>query len=111
MQAALPLPARPAVQYYVDLFLDRLPTIQGLVEHRFELVGQLTDIQIIAVNLSIRERRKLKARFGGRPSRKLKGVGYVRFPFPIGQIHKDKLHWHEAHGIGGRMFKVKRRLD
>lgn len=32
----------------------------------FELIGQITDIEIIAVNLSIRELQNLKDQFGGR---------------------------------------------
>jgi hypothetical protein len=75
----------------------------------FELIGKLTDIEIIAVNLSIRERRKLKTQFGGKRWRKLKGVGQVRFP--NGEIHKAELHWYEAHGVGRRKMKVKRVLD
>ena len=46
----------------------------------FERLGELTDIEMIAVNLSIRERRRLREQFGGRRWRKLKGVGRVRFP-------------------------------
>jgi len=46
----------------------------------FELIGELTEIEIIAVNLSIRELRRLKAQFGGSLWRKLKGVGLVQFP-------------------------------
>ena len=49
------------------------------MESDFELLGELTDIEIIAVNLSIRERRRLKERFGGRRWRKLKGVGLCVF--------------------------------
>jgi hypothetical protein len=41
----------------------------------FQLLGDVTDIEPIAVNLSIRERKKLKAQFGGRRWRKLKGGG------------------------------------
>ena len=74
----------------------------------FELIGNLTDIEIIAVNLSIRERRKLKAQFGGWRWRKLKGVGQVRFP--NGAVRKAELHWYEAHGVGRRKMKVKRVL-
>ena len=44
----------------------------------FELVGDLTAIQIMAVNLSIRELETLKTRYGGRRWRKLKGTGLVR---------------------------------
>jgi hypothetical protein len=46
----------------------------------FELLGELTAIEIIAVNLSVRERRRLRDQFGGRRWRQLKGVGRVRFP-------------------------------
>jgi len=46
----------------------------------FELVGKITDVEIIAVNLSIRELDRLKAVFGGRRRRKLKGLALVRFP-------------------------------
>jgi hypothetical protein len=63
----------------------------------FELVGEITDIEVIAVNLSIRERKRLKAMFGGRRSCKLKGVGQVRFP--NGEVHKAELHWYQAHGV------------
>jgi hypothetical protein len=46
----------------------------------FELIGELSKVETIAVNLSIRERTDLKARFGGRRWRELKGVGLVRLP-------------------------------
>jgi hypothetical protein len=32
----------------------------------FELIGELSDVETIAVNLSIRENADLKARYGGR---------------------------------------------
>ena len=75
----------------------------------FELVGKITDVEIIAVNLSIRELNELKAVFRGRRWRKLKGFALVRFP--NGEVHKAELHWYEAHGSGRRKMKVKRRLD
>lgn len=75
----------------------------------FELVGEITQIEVIAVNLSIREHGSLKALFGGKRWRKLKGVSFVRFP--NGDVHRAELHWYEAHGIGRRKMKVKRRLD
>lgn len=74
----------------------------------FELIGDLTNIEIIAVNLSIRELQNLKDQFGGRRWRKLKGVGLVQFP--NGEIRQAELHWYEAHGIGRRKIKVKRVL-
>jgi hypothetical protein len=75
----------------------------------FHLLGDVVDIEPIAVNLSIRERNNLKVRFGGRRWRKLKGVALVRFP--NGEIHRAELHWYEAHGVGRRKMKVKRVLD
>jgi hypothetical protein len=75
----------------------------------FELLGELTAIEIIAVNLSVRERRQLRDQFGGRRWRKLKGVGRVRFP--NGTVRLAEVHWYEAHGVGRRKMKVKRVLD
>jgi hypothetical protein len=79
------------------------------MENDFELVGEITDIEIIAVNVSIRELKRLKEAFGGKRWRKLKGVALVRFP--NGDVHQAELHWYEAHGIGRRKMKIKRRLD
>lgn len=75
----------------------------------FELLGELTAIEIIAVNLSIRERQRLRKQYGGRRWRKLKGIGQVRFP--NGEIRSAELHWYEAHGVGRRKLKVKQVLD
>lgn len=44
----------------------------------FELLGELTAIERIASNLSIRERRRLREQFGGRRWRKLKGQTSLR---------------------------------
>ncbi len=75
----------------------------------FELVGPLTDIQTIAVNVSIRERDLLKARYGGRRWRKLKGVALVRLI--NGHVRRAEIHWYEAHGVGRKKMKIKRLLD
>ncbi len=75
----------------------------------FELIGELTAIETIAVNLSVREHDSLKARYGGRRWRKLKGVALVRLV--NGNIRKVEVHWYEAHGVGRRKMKIKRFLD
>ncbi|MBI4600710.1 MAG: hypothetical protein HY721_02005 [Planctomycetes bacterium] len=75
----------------------------------FELVSDLTDIEIIAVNLSIRQRGVLKARYGGGRWRKLKGVAFVRLA--SGRVRRAEVHWYEAHGVGRKRFKIKRFLD
>ena len=43
----------------------------------FELLSDVVDIEPIAVNLSIRGRNNLKARFGGRNSRGLRWCGFL----------------------------------
>jgi hypothetical protein len=75
----------------------------------FELVGELSNIETIAVNLAIRERDSLKSRYGGRRWRKLKGVALVRLV--NGSVRKAEVHWYEAHGVGRRKMKIKRFLD
>ena len=75
----------------------------------FELIGDLSDIELIAVNLSIRENADLKARHGGRRWRKLKGVGSARLA--NGSIRRAEFHWYESHGVGRRKMKIKQLLD
>ena len=75
----------------------------------FELVGELTEVETTAVNLSVRENADLKARSGGRRWRKLKGVGTVRLA--TGSVRRAEVHWYEAHGVGRRKWKIKRLLD
>jgi hypothetical protein len=75
----------------------------------FELVGELSDVETIAVNLGIREQADLKARYGGRRWRKLKGVATVRLA--SGNLRSAEVHWYEAHGVGRRKMKIKRLLD
>lgn len=75
----------------------------------FELLSELTNIESIAVNLSIRERRQLQTQFGGDRWRKMKGIGRVRFPNH--EIRLAEVHWYEAHGVGRRKMKIKRILE
>lgn len=75
----------------------------------FELIGEISDIETIAVNLAVRENVDLKARYGGRRWRKLKGIGSVRLS--SGNIRRAELHWYESHGVGKRKMKIKHLLD
>jgi hypothetical protein len=75
----------------------------------FEIIGAITDVEVIAVNLSIRELASLKEKYGGKRWRKLKGKALVRLP--SGVVRKAELHWYESHGIGKRKMKIKRFLD
>lgn len=75
----------------------------------FEIIGQITDIQIIAVGRKIRELARLRKLYGKGRWRKLKGVAQVRLR--SGRIRLAELHWYEAHGIGRKEIKRKLYLD
>lgn len=75
----------------------------------FEVVGDITDIETIAVGTSVREIARLRKRYGKARWRKSKGVGRVRLP--DGTICKAELHWYEAHGVGRKELKIKRILE
>ena len=74
----------------------------------FEIIGEITDIETIAIGSKIREIARLRRQFGKGRWRKLKGVATVRLK--NGRIRKVELHWYEAHGIGKRKLKIKRYL-
>ncbi len=75
----------------------------------FEIIGDITNIERIAVNQSIRELGQLRRKYGSARWRKLKGVALVLLP--NGRVRKAELHWYEAHGIGKRKIKISRFLD
>jgi hypothetical protein len=75
----------------------------------FEIVGDITEIEPIAVGRSIRELARLQKQFGKGRWRKLKGVATVRLK--NGRVRRVELHWYEAHGIGKKKIKIKRYLD
>jgi hypothetical protein len=75
----------------------------------FEIVGDITEIEAIAVNRRIRILSVLRRRFGNARWRKLKGVANVRLA--DGTIRRAEVHWFEAHGIGRRFMRIKRFLD
>lgn len=75
----------------------------------FEIVGEIKNIEIIAVGNKIREITLLRERFGQGRWRKLKGEAAVRLLG--GRVRNAEIHWYEAHGIGKRKIKIKRFLD
>ncbi len=75
----------------------------------FEIIGEVTDIETIAVSSKIREVARLRRAYGRGRWRKLKGVARVHLG--NGRIRLAELHWYEAHGIGKREMKRKRYLD
>ena len=75
----------------------------------FEIVGEISNIEIVAVRHGIRESVRLRRRYGQGRWRKLKGVAVVRIPG--GSTRQAELHWYQAHGIGRVDMKIKRFLD
>lgn len=76
---------------------------------KLELVGRITQIEIIATGSGIRVRRHLRKAYGPGRWRKLKGIATVRLP--NGALRRVEIHWYEAHGIGRRDLKIKRYLE
>jgi hypothetical protein len=75
----------------------------------FEIIGDITDIELIAVQSTIREVVRLRKQYGRGRWRKLKGIALIRLA--NGRIRRAELHWYEAHGIGKREIKRKRYMD
>lgn len=75
----------------------------------FELIGEIQEIETIAVGSRIRALSYLQKTHGRGRWRKLKGVAQVRLP--NGRIHRVELHWYEAHGRGRKDMKIKRYLN
>jgi hypothetical protein len=75
----------------------------------FEIIGDIKDIEIIAVGRGIRLLPVLRKRFGSGRWRKLKGIATVRL-FDH-SVRLAEIHWFEAHGIGKKKLRIKRFLD
>ena len=76
---------------------------------KFEVLGRITNVEVIASGAGVRLRRYLRKIYGRGSWRKLKGIATVRLP--NGTLRKVELHWYEAHGIGRKDLKIKRYLE
>jgi hypothetical protein len=76
---------------------------------KFEVLGQIRDVETIAVGQAIRIYARLVRDFGKGNWRKMKGFALVRLP--SGRVLEAEVHWYEAHGVGKRRMKVKRYID
>jgi hypothetical protein len=74
----------------------------------FEIIGEIGQIEVIAIGKSIRELPRLRRQYGRGRWRKLKGVARVRLPDQT--YCTAEIHWHEAHGIGRKDMKIRRVL-
>jgi hypothetical protein len=75
---------------------------------RFEILGDISEIETFATGSRIREIARLRRVYGRGRWRKRKGIGRVRLT--DGSVHLAELHWYEATGIGRKEFKIKRLL-
>lgn len=75
----------------------------------FEIVGEIKEIELIALSGQIRELDRLKEQFGGKRWRKLKGVATVKFHHD--ETRRAEVHWYECHSVGRVKMKVKTFLD
>ena len=71
----------------------------------FQIIGEITDIEPIAVGRAIRDLARLRKHYGKGHWRKLKGIAIVRLA--DGTMHTAEIHWYEAHGIGKKELKIK----
>lgn len=75
----------------------------------FELLSEITNVETMSVNRSIREREQLNRQYGIGRWRKRKGIATMRYQ-KDGRIVNAEIHWYEAHGIVTTKWKVKREL-
>jgi hypothetical protein len=76
---------------------------------KFEIVGRVADVEVIASGSGVRVRRFLRKAYGSGRWRKLKGIATVRLP--NGALRRVEIHWYEAHGMGRRDVKIKEYLE
>jgi hypothetical protein len=72
----------------------------------FEIIGDISEIETIVIDKSIREISRLRKSYGSGRWRKMKGKATIRLPDGI--ICKAELYWYEAHGIGRKDIKIKK---
>jgi len=75
---------------------------------RFEILGDISDIETFATGSGIREIARLRRIYGRGRWRKRKGIARVRLS--DGSLRTAELHWYEATGIGRKEFKIKQLL-
>lgn len=75
----------------------------------FEILGEISQVEVIAIGSSIRDLERLRKCYGRGQWRKVKGVALVRLA--SGRVRRAEFHWYEAHGLGRKEIKRKRYLD
>ena len=72
----------------------------------FTILGEIRDIETIAVGRGVYIRRWLERTHGKGRWRKMKGMATVQLA--DGVFCEAEIHWYEAHGVGRKEFKTKR---
>ena len=75
---------------------------------RFEILGEISEIETFATGSGIREIARLRRIYGRGRWRKRKGIARVRLS--NGAVHLAEVHWYQATGIGRKEFKIKNLL-
>ena len=75
----------------------------------FDISGEITNVETIAVGTHIREFTRLEKKYGSGRWRKMKGEAMIRLK--NSRVVRAEIHRYEAHGIGRKEFKRKRYLD
>ena len=75
----------------------------------FDILYEITEIELIAKGSGIREISRLRKLYGLGNWRKMKGLAHIQLS--SGKIGFAELHWYEAHGIGKKEIKRKKYLE
>jgi hypothetical protein len=65
-----------------------------------DIIGEIEEIQTIAVGGRIQDIMRIRKQYGAGRWRKLKGVANVRLQ--SGRICEAEVHWYEAHALAER---------
>ena len=79
------------------------------LDQDFDLLSEITNVETIAHGAGVRIRQYLNRAYGPGRWRKMKGQAWIRIK-RSGEVQFAELHWFEAHGIGRRDMKRKRKL-
>jgi hypothetical protein len=75
---------------------------------RFEILGEILQVETFAAGSAMREIGRLRRLYGRGRWRKRKGIADIRLA--DGSVLLAEPHWYEATGIGRKEFKLKRFL-
>jgi hypothetical protein len=109
-QVSQPKHGRVYCAYYITPILMLLVIFAILicVAQHFEIIGEITNIETIAVGNSIRVIKRLRKSYGDGRWRKLKGITNIQLK--DGKVYQAELHWYEMSSIGKKEIKIKRIL-